>query len=155
MQEAIAEEQSALRNKPDNAEFHSNLASAFLQSGRTAEAVVQWRETLRLEPDKLGPLISLAWVLATTSDSAVRNGAEALDLAQRAHRAAGDRNLMTSRVLAAAFAEQGQFAQAIETARDGMRRAEAAGQFSLVGSLQEDLVLYQQGISLREPAPSK
>jgi tetratricopeptide (TPR) repeat protein len=155
LQEAIAAEQSALRIKPENAEFHSNLASIFLQTGQVADAVAQWREAVRLQPDKLGPQISLAWVLATTSDSKVRNGAEALDLAQRAHRAAGDRNLMASRVLAAAFAEQGQFAQAIETARDGMRRADAAGQFSLVGSLQEDLVLYQQGIPLRESAASK
>lgn len=155
LQEAIAEEQIALRIKPESAEFQSNLASIFLQSGRVADAVARWREALRLQPDKLGPQISLAWVLATTSDSAVRNGAEALELAQRAHRAAGDRNLMTSRVLAAAFAEQGQFAQAIETARDGMRRGDAVGQFSLVGSLQEDLVLYQQGIPLRESVPSK
>ena len=155
LQEAIAAEQSALRIRPENAEFHSNLASMFLQSSDVADAVTQWRDALRLEPDKLGPQLSLAWVLATTSDSAVRNGAEALDLAQRAHRAAGDRNLMTSRVLAAAFAEQGQFAQAIETARDGMRRADGAGHFSLVGSLQEDLVLYQQGIPLRESLPSK
>ena len=123
----------AVRIKPDSAEFRSNLASAFLQSGQVAEAVAQWRETLRLQPDKLGPQISLAWVLATTSDSAIRNGAEALDLAQRARRAANGRNLMTFRVLAAALAEQGQFAQAIETARDGMRRGDAMGQFSLVG----------------------
>jgi tetratricopeptide (TPR) repeat protein len=154
-QGAIAEEQMAVRIKPDSAEFRSNLASAFLQSGQVAEAVAQWRETLRLQPDKLGPQISLAWVLATTSDSAIRNGAEALDLAQRARRAANGRNLMTFRVLAAALAEQGQFAQAIETARDGMRRGDAMGQFSLVGSLQEDLVLYQQGIPLRESVPSK
>jgi len=155
MQDAIAEEQNAIRIKPDSPEFHSNLASALLQTGHDADAVAQWRETLRLEPGKLGPLINLAWVLATTTDPAVRNGAEALDLAQRAHLAAGDRNLMTSRVLAAAFAEQSRFTQAIETARDGIRRAEAAGQFSLVGSLQEDLVLYQQRIPLREPAAFK
>ena len=155
LQEAIAEQQIALGIKPENAEFHSNLASDFLQSGHPADAVAQWRETLRLQPDKLGPQISLAWVLATTSDSAVRNGAEALDLAQRAHRAAGGRNLMTFRVLAAAFAEQGQFPQAIEIARDGMSQADSAGQFSLVGSLQDDIVLYQQGIALRESMPSK
>lgn len=153
-QGAITEWQTALRIQPENAEFHSNLASALLRSGRVAAAVAEWRETLRLQPDKLGPQISLAWTLATTPDSAVRDGSGALDLAQRAYRTSGDRNLMIFRVLAAASAEAGQFVQAIDAAREGARRAEAAGRTSLVHSLQEDLVLYQQGVPLREHAPA-
>ena len=153
-QDAITEWQTAVRIQPANAELHNNLASALLRSGRVAAAVAEWRETLRLQPDKLGPQISLAWTLATTPDSAIRDGTGALDLAQRAYRTSGDRNLMIFRVLAAAYAETGQFAQAIEAGREGAHRAEAAGRTSLVRSLQEDLDLYQQGVPLRAPAPA-
>ncbi len=153
-QDAITEWQTAVRIQPENAELHNNLASALLRNGRVAAAVAEWGETLRLQPDKLGPQISLAWTLATTPDAAIRDGTAALDLAQRAYRTSGDRNLMIFRVLAAAYAEAGQYAQAIDAAREGARRAEAAGQISLVRSLQEDLVLYQQGVPLREHAPA-
>ena len=38
------------------------------QLGRTREAVAQYREALRLNPDLAGALNNLAWILATSPD---------------------------------------------------------------------------------------
>ena len=57
---------------------------------------------------------------------------------------------MVFRVLAAAYAEIGQYPKAIETATEGAQRAETEGQPALAQLLQADLMLYQQGIPLRD-----
>jgi tetratricopeptide (TPR) repeat protein len=149
-QDAIAEWEAALRLQPNNAEMHNNLAVALLEQGGVAEAVREWRETLRLHPDRLGTQISLAWILSTSPESAVRDGSSALDLAQRAFRAAAGRNLMVFRVLAAAYAETGRFPAAIQVAEEGTQRADAQGESSIAHLLQGDLALYHQGIPLRD-----
>lgn len=131
--------------------MHHNLAVALLKAGRGTAAVVEWQETLRLKPDKIGTQITLAWILSTSPDAAIRDGTKALELAQRAYRASGERNMMVFRVLAAAYAEAGRFREAINTAQEGQQRAEALGQSAVARSLQGDLALYQQGVPLREP----
>jgi len=149
--EAIVEWQTALQVEPDNAELHNNLATAFLKQGRLAEAMAEWRKTLQLEPNKIGTEISLAWILATAPEDALRDGRRALELAQQANESSADRNLMTWRVLAAAYAETGQFQDAINAALEGARRAQADRQSSIAQQLQLDLSLYQQEIPLRDP----
>jgi protein O-mannosyl-transferase len=149
-QDAIGEWEAALRLQPNDAEMHNNLAVAWLEQGRLAEAVREWRETLRLQPNRVATQITLAWILATAPESTVRNGRSALALAQHAFRAAAGRNLLLFRVLAAAYAESGQFRTAIQTAEEGAARAESQGQPSMVQLLQGDLTLYEQGIPLRD-----
>ena len=149
--DAIAEWQAALQIEPGNAELHNNLATAFLKQGGIAEAMAEWRETLRLQPDQVATGISLAWILATAPEDALRDGRHALELAQQANETSADRNLMTWRVLAAAYAEAGQFEDAINAAQEGARRAQADRQSSIVQQLQLDLSLYQQEIPLRDP----
>jgi tetratricopeptide (TPR) repeat protein len=132
--------------------MHNNLAVAYLAQGQIAEAVAEWQETLRLQPDKVGAEISLAWVLATAPEDALRNGARALELAQHASQVSAGRNLLTYRVLAAAHAEAGQFQAAISAAQEGALRAENEGQAAVAQALRLDLSLYEQGIPLRDPS---
>ncbi len=149
--EAIAEWQAALQIAPGNAEMHDNLALALLKQGRIADAMAEWRETLRLQPDRIATEITLAWILSTAPEDALRDGGRALDLAQHASQTSAGRNLMIYRVLAAAYAEAGQFQEATRAAQEGAQRAEAAGQSSIAQLLQIDLSLYRQGIPLRDP----
>jgi tetratricopeptide (TPR) repeat protein len=148
--EAIAEWQAILREAPQNAEMHSNLAAAYLSQNRLAEAIGEWREALRLQPDKLATEITLGWILATAPEDNLRNGPEALEIAQRAFRAGAGRNFLTYRILAAAYAENGQFDAALKTAQEGAQRAEAQGQTAIARLLQLDLSLYQISIPLRD-----
>ncbi len=96
-----------------------------------AAAVAEWQETLRLDPDKIGTQITLAWILSTSPDAGIRDGTKALEFAQRAEQTSGGHNLMVFRVLAAAYAENGRFPEAINAAEEGAQRAEAQGQSTL------------------------
>jgi tetratricopeptide (TPR) repeat protein len=148
--EAIAEWRAALRIQPKNAEIHNNLGVAFLKQGNLAEAVSEFRETLQLQPDKVPTALTLGWILATAPEENLRDPDRALELAKSAFRLAGDRNLMTYRVLAAAFAAKGKYRAAINAAEEGAERADAAGQDPIAELLRRDLALYRQEIPLRD-----
>jgi predicted Zn-dependent protease len=114
------------------------------------EAITHWKKTLQLQPERVGAQLSLAWVLATCPEASSRDGSLALALAQRARRLSGDSNPVIFRTLAAAYAETGQFAEAIAAATQGGRLAAAAGNTNLTQTFQDELVLYQSGLPLRD-----
>jgi protein O-mannosyl-transferase len=151
VQGAIDHGRKALQIQPDNPELQNNLAVALLRDGQLADAVAEWRETVRLHPDKISVTITLAWILSTAPEPSIRDGTRALDLALRAYQTSGGRNLMISRVLAAAYAENGRFPEAIHVVQKAKQRAEASGQSTGASLLRGDLDLYQQGVPLRDP----
>ena len=87
----------------------------------------------------------LAWMLATCPDASVRNGAEAVAIARQLVQArrAPDPLLLTT--LAAAYAETGQFPQAVATAERALALAKSAGQTILALEVQSQLDLYRTG----------
>ena len=111
----------------------------------------------------------LAWLLATCPDDKVRDGAEALRLAQQANAdnqpQAEDRQPISKRpeigvsppqrpqlldTLAAAQAESGEFAAAAATARKAEDAAKGAGQTVLAQKIAERRKLYEEGKPYRE-----
>jgi hypothetical protein len=58
---------------------------------------------------------------------------------------------MIYKVLAAAYAENGRFADAVETAQRGADLATIQGNPGLVAELQSNIALYQSGRPLRDP----
>ena len=82
--EAFAHYQKALEIKPDDAQLHDNLGNVLASQGKFDEAMVHYREALRLAPNAVPALNALAWALATSPEASLRNGAEAVSLAQRA-----------------------------------------------------------------------
>ena len=152
--DAISHWESTIAIDSDNAEAHNNLAVALLRKGRVQEAITHWQKTLQLQPDRVGAQLSLAWVLATCPEASSRDGAQALVLAQRAHRSGGENNPMIFRTLAAAYAETGQFAEAVAAATQGLRLATAAGNNDLAETLRSELSLYQSGEPFRDASLS-
>src|SRR5258708_7562114 len=73
-----------LQKRPDSEAAHLGIGNALLTSGRSKEAVDHFREAIRLNPKSAGAMARLAWILATHADAGVRNGSEALGLAQEA-----------------------------------------------------------------------
>jgi len=57
---------------------------------------------------------------------------------------------MIFRILAAAYAENGRFSQAIETAQRGAELANIQGNPGLATELQSNIALYQTGRPLRD-----
>lgn len=151
---AVSHCQEAVRIDPEFAEAFHNMGRAFWLKGRYGEAVTAWREAVRLRPKRTGQLRQLAWALATCPDKAVRNGAEALDLAQRAVGVAGETADLLD-VLAAAQAESGRFAEAVETAKKARKMASDRGDATLANAVQTRISLYQSGSAFRDSGPPR
>lgn len=143
--EATRHIEKALQIDPNYAEAHANLAQVYLRTGRTRQAIAEYRRALAITPRSIGVQISLAWLLATSFDPSLRNGADALLLAQQAERLLGAPNPRILRVLAAAYAELGRFSEATETARRSLELATTRGDNVLAQSLENDIALYDVG----------
>ena len=148
-EEAIAEFREALRINPACSEAYYNLGNALIQRGRAEEAIAQFREALRVNPAYWEAMNNLAYSLATAGDGRLRNGREALEIAQRAHDLTKGGNPIVLGTLAAAYAETGRFGEAEETALRAIELAKAQGNPALAGTLQECLKLYQARRPLR------
>jgi tetratricopeptide (TPR) repeat protein len=143
--EAIEHLQKTLQLAPENADAHANLGSAFLAKGRIAEAIGQYKEALTLAPENVAAQSNLAWLLATSPDSSLRNGPEAVLLAEQASRTSGGKRPLVLRILAAAYAEAGRFSEARATAHEALQAADDQGNSALSDFLRKEIALYESG----------
>ena len=146
--EAIVQYQKVLQVHPESADAHANLGSAWLAKGRVRDAMAEYTKALQISPENLAALSNLAWLLATSADSSVRNGSEAVRLAERADSASSrsETHPTVLRILAAAYAEAGRFAEAKETAQHALEAANIQGNTTLADALQGELALYDLGL---------
>lgn len=117
----------ALLLEPGWADAHLNFGRTLVRLGDTQEGLRQLQQAVRLAPGLPRALNELAWLLATSSDAAVRNGPEAVRLAEQACAATGRRNSVFLDTLAAAYAEAGKFPEAVNTALEANSLARVAG----------------------------
>jgi Flp pilus assembly protein TadD len=124
-----------------------------MKSGRSSEAIAQYREALEIKPGYVDAMNNLAWMLATCPEASLRDGAAAVQLAQKAAQLAGGEDPTTLRTLAAAYAEAGRYAQAVETARRAMQLANARNDLAMAGTLEQELALYELDTPMRDVKP--
>jgi tetratricopeptide (TPR) repeat protein len=98
---------------------------------------------LQLTPEQPDLLNNLAWLLATDRDAAVRNGSEAVTLAQRACELTRRQQPALLGTLAAAHAEAGQFDEAISVAENAIALAQSNNQPAIAQRNRELLELYR------------
>jgi tetratricopeptide (TPR) repeat protein len=151
IEEARAQLESAILLDPKNAEAHQNLGEILQREGRIKAAIMEYRAGLKSKPEWEEVLNNLAWLLATHPDPDVRNGREAVRLAERACFLTSHTNLWFLHTLAAAYAENGSFSQAIDVADQARRLALATAQPGLVATAAARLDLYRSGRPYREP----
>jgi len=149
--EAMIHYRKFLEIEPQNVEARNILGTALIQQGHVREAVEQWQDALAIEPENGNAASNLAWVFATSPEDSIRNGARAVELAERALRLSGGKIPMIFRILGAAYAENGRFFQAIETAQHGAELANSQGNQGLAAELQSNIAVYQSGRPLRDP----
>jgi Flp pilus assembly protein TadD len=156
--EAITHYQKALQINPDYANARSNLDIVQSQWGELRKTLAGRRESLRSRPNDIALLNETAWVLATNPNASIRNGTEAVELAQRAVQLSDRREPAVLGTLAAAYAEAGRFPEAVQTARKALELATEQNKQSLAESVKAKIPLYKAGTPFREmqqPAPSK
>ncbi len=148
--EAIENYRQAIQVNSTRPETFFLLGMTLGQTGRTREAVAQYREALRLNPNLAGALNRLAWALATSLDDELRNGTEAVRLAERACELAHYDDPVFIGTLAAAYAEAGRFPEAVATAEKAEQLASSAGLKDLAEKNRQLLELYRAGKPCRE-----
>lgn len=154
MDEAIVHYQKVLELSPDNADARANLGSAYLAKGHIRDAIAEYRHVLRIAPDNIAAQSNLAWLLATAADPSLRNGSEAVLLAERAESESSrsENHATVLRVLAAAYAETGRFLDAKKTAEQALQAAEIQGNSTLSSALRDEISLYELGLPYHKEA---
>jgi tetratricopeptide (TPR) repeat protein len=152
--EAIAHFQKVLELRPDNADARANLGSAFLAKGNVIDAIAQYRDALRIAPDNVVAQSNLAWLLATAADPSLRNGPDAVLLAERAESESSrsENRTLVLRILAAAYAETGRFVEARKTAQQALQGAEIQGNSTLANAIRGEIALYELGLPYHKEA---
>ncbi|MBI2194435.1 MAG: tetratricopeptide repeat protein [Planctomycetes bacterium] len=148
--EAAEQFSRVVQADPGHAEAFYQLAQARLRTGEANEAAAAYRESMRLKPDWPAPALDLAWLRATHPQAEQRDGQEALALARRVLEIAREGSARALDVMAAAWAEAGDFAEAERWAAEAQEKAAAAGQAVLVESIRERLEGYRAGRPHRE-----
>lgn len=152
--EAVESLRAAIHLKPDP-DARLQLAPLLSSLGRDAEAVAELRIVLTTQPDSLAALQNLAWILATSWDEKVRNGPEAVRLAERASELTNRQDAQMLAALAAAHAEAGQFAEAVTTAQHAIEIAQASGSAGFAQMNAQLLRLYRAGKPYHSPPPQR
>jgi tetratricopeptide (TPR) repeat protein len=143
--EAIAHYREALEDNPANPHVQSNLGIALLQEGDSGEAIAHAEQAVELWPGNAVFLNNLAWILATAPQVSLRNGPRAVELATQATLASGSNNPAIIRTLAAAYAETGQFSNAVRTAEEALQLADSQSNLALASTLRREIELYEAG----------
>jgi Flp pilus assembly protein TadD len=150
--EAIDNYRRAIQIKPNFPGALINLGVALAARGQFDEAINNYRLALQINSDSLGALNNLAWTLATAPDSKLRDGAEAVDLAERACELSHYSEPSFIGTLAAAYAEAGRFEDAVTAAEKAHDLALALGRQKQALKNQELLQLFKNHQPYREKA---
>lgn len=140
----------AVEIDPTMAPAQFGLARNLALAGRWAEtrqALEAVQSSLRDNPVFVN---RLARVLAAAPDGEVRDGARALELAERSYQR-GD-NAEAAETLAMALAELGRFDEAIRYQEQAIEKSAALEGSERLERLQANLELYRQGRPSRDPA---
>ena len=146
---SLAPYRSVIELEPDRREARFGEALALVRLARHPEALQRLRAAMDLHPDETAFPLAVARLLAASPDPRVRDGTEALALAQ-----AVEATLKTTAVaetMAMALAELGRFGEAVEWQRAAMAGAAAAGQAGASQRMAVNLALYRLGRPCRTP----
>jgi tetratricopeptide (TPR) repeat protein len=148
--EAKAAYEESVRVDPNSASAYNGLGELLAQQGQWREALSYFSRALDRQPGFLRALNNIAWTLATAGDANVRNGRQALDLAQALNERSGIRNAQFLETLAAAYAEIGQFERAVAAAEQIPAMAKLSGEFEVAARNEKLLPLYRAGQPYRQ-----
>jgi tetratricopeptide (TPR) repeat protein len=145
VKEAHAAYQQLVPLMPATTEGRRDLADMLAEGQQYAEAVYYYCEALRLKPDFDAALNNLAMLRASCKQPELRNGHEAVQLAEAACRLSGRHIPSYLGTLAAAYAEAGQFVDAVKTMQEALALAKASGADELVPIQTQMLEQFRAG----------
>ncbi len=150
-EEAAAEYVRAVSLAPNDWTIRVNYANLLGEQGKWRAAIGQWRAAAAIKPDARDATLRLAWALATCPDGSLRNGREALEIAERQIERGSGSDPRALDTLAAARAELGEFREAAALAEKAMNLATQRNEQALAAQIAERLGFYLTGKPYREP----
>ena len=145
---AVEVSTNGLANKlSGDSEFQASmeLAGQLEKAGKFEQAIQQYREAVRLNPNDASALNNLAWALAANPRPELRDGREAVRLANKAVVLSDHQQPIFMGTLAAAYAEDGQFSKAVEMAEKARDLALMKDQKDVAAKNEQLLKLYSAG----------
>lgn len=147
---AVENYRKALAADAGHLDARAGLGMAFSKLGQADLAVGCYREILAKNPQHLLALNNLAWLLATSRQDSVRDGARAVNLVENALQLPGGSRPHLLHTLAAAYAETGQFEKAVQISRQVTAFARDQGNTSLMQQCLKERLAYESGAPWRE-----
>jgi tetratricopeptide (TPR) repeat protein len=148
--QALPELESTVTLSPRFTSGEQALFNAYLALGKDADALGLWHKALTLEPNNVTALVDAARILATTADAALRNGTEAVALASKANELTSGGNPSVLDALGSAYAEAGQFPQALTFANRALELAVGKGDGAMAEAIRGRIHLYMTNTPYRK-----
>ena len=147
---AIADYHRAILLRTDNEVAFINRGLDYDRTGDHDKAVADYNEAIRLRP--MRAYNGIAWVLAVCADPNIRNGAKAVEYATKACELSGGKFPSFFSTLAAAYAEAGDFDNAVKWQTKYCVESNLSG--DNLENARQRLSLYEQKKPYRVEKPS-
>lgn len=150
LDDEIKKAEEAFGNEPENVGLKLYLAERYRRAGRLEESLELMEKAYELSNTNPVITCNLAWFLATNPDDSIRDGERALELAQKAVQATNGERPEPLDVLAAAYAETGDFKKAAETHGRAAKLAKTINP-GLLETWSQRSRLFPEGQPIRSP----
>jgi tetratricopeptide (TPR) repeat protein len=140
---ALPEFQTTLDLNPRFPSGEEALANVYGALRRDADALAHWRKAVEESPQGVNALVGEARILASSSESNLRDGKEAVALAEQANQLTSGSSPVVLDTLGAAYAESGEFSRALETANRALDLANSKGDAGLANLIRTRIRLYE------------
>jgi len=147
---AIADSTKAIEIEPHLVSSYITRGLARRKKGDLNGALVDYTKSIAIDPNYADGYNALAWLLATTSRDSIRDGKKALEFAGKAAELTKWEDANALDTLAAAYAELGDFEEAIKWERKALSLPELA-QSAEADRVRQRLQLYVEGKRYRQP----
>lgn len=143
---AISDFNKAIDINPKDAVAYLYRGDAYEKKDRYKEAIVDYNKAIEIDPKYIMAYNNLSWILSTAKESRIRNGKKARELAMKACELSNSKSSFILDTLAAAYAREGDFENAVKWQEKATEFAEPAKR----ADYGERLESYKQ----RRPWPS-
>ncbi len=146
---AIIDLNEAIEIDPNGANAYYNRGLAYNKKGQYDQSISDYTKAIEVKPGYSSAYNALAWILATCVDETYRDGREAIKLSKQALKSNSNPFYMDT--LAAAYAEAGEFEDAVRTQEEVLTLLREKGDaHNLLNEASRRLDFYRAGKPWRE-----
>ncbi|MBU0678624.1 MAG: tetratricopeptide repeat protein [Verrucomicrobia bacterium] len=149
--EALGYLRQSVANNPLNEKARATYAWLLNANGYPEEAVAEYETALQMKGDLKEGLNGLAWILATSPETELRNPARAIELAEAAIELPQGRSAEVLDTLSAAYAADGRFDDAVKAAEEALSIVKEVGLTDVAKDIEARLAGYRAGRAYIDP----